>query len=1076
MRNLKTIHMKKLTLLVIGLIGILFASCIKEANHEEGRIGSGNYLRMVVDVQSISTQIATRASVAPVTGEDQIGSLYLLFFRPDANKGGKFVDYMKVDGPLVMNTNIALDLSSHPLLSVSAAYNILAIANIDEHNYVGDNVANWIHQWDNKTELQVMTDAMALVKGGANNDDNGQAIGRNAILMNGRTVKNTDQYDIKLTLSRNVSRFDVNNSAREEYDLVSVSVWNAHPTSSIWGEGVIDYSSSASRIRRFYGLDNSANTGEAGGDGKGPMLNNIAGGLYAFENRVASPVGNDKLTTCLIIGMRERATGTVNYYRVNVHPDQSAQVLKRNNAYRVTINRVTGPGKGSEELAYTGAGNNLDYVINYWDLDDNGLIVQDGTSILSIPSKTVRIGRNGGESNYSIFTFSGSTSASGLAIKSQTYDPATNKIRASLNGNTLVINADPLDLGEDERRGVVILSFAGLEASINIIQSGSIDTYLRVVMPDGGIPKFAPFAGIPSGLIQVQASGPWTAKLVMLNGGFSFASASHPVSATTTINSASPLVTANKFQVWTHSANPLTEPREAFIVVSLDSDPENYASVIMLTQKNAGGIDVTPAQTRVTFNGAGTGLAAIANNTTNEFHVYPSKQDDVIDSWSYRIVASGASNDTDKFKVDPAKLFTSTSNIEGNSLTVEAVGINTSGRVYNAKLEIFLTNDESKKTVIELAQQPYSIDVSPNTFTTPISVIGGQTDLITVQGDASLQWSATLTMNTVAAPDGRRLVNHAAILVDEDGNEIAPGSAQPMSKKFRVKFPQVYYPNRQVGISAAVTVTIVGSGGVSKTITVSQAALMPKALICSNLRPGYWGAFQTGAYVTAFYNAVITKPSYQYVSGQTGSSVAYLHIATQGIGNNYNWSSVKTYMSTVDGVTLLSSDTGTPTDYVSINGLMNPDYNIINLGTTAGVLTANATHTATRMFLFMTTKGTSPISPSGVTTHFQSISPSAAATTWPATAIPIIVKEANSAQAVLTIDPKKRFIYAGELEMFNYDTYLTNGRGSIMNNLVSYIYNTARYGHHFSDLLCDDCPLPAPWDDAWGANKGVTNN
>jgi hypothetical protein len=297
-----------------------------------------------------------------------------------------------------------------------------------------------------------------------------------------------------------VVRFDVRNDVTADYQLASVSIWNAYPSTSVWGGGDIDFSNAVSRIRFFYG--------------RYDVAGNSAVGLYAFENRVVAPVENDRFTTALIIGLKDLSTNTVSYYRVNISPNDSPQTLKRNNVYRLTIRNVGAAGYASEEDAYTRVdiANELDYVINTWGLEDDGLIVQDGNSMLSIPSQTVRIGREGGVFTYSIFTFNNSGLDLPLTISRQIYEPANNQISSSLSGNVLTVTASPLG-ADAERNGKVTLSYGGLEATMTIIQSPADETFLRLHMPGGRTPRFAPFAGLSSGLIRVEASGEWTAKL-----------------------------------------------------------------------------------------------------------------------------------------------------------------------------------------------------------------------------------------------------------------------------------------------------------------------------------------------------------------------------------------------------------------------------------------------------------------------------------------------------------------------------------------------------------------------------------
>jgi len=1095
--------MKKLIFAAVALGAVLLGACSRETA-VDGKSGKGSKkLTVKVNVQGIGTDVATRGTIAPETGEDQLGSLYLLFFNPDPYMGGQFIDYVEVAGPLTMNTSIPIDLSAHPLLSISAAYDVLAVGNVTDNTYLGETVTAWMNEQNGKTESQVMSSAIAWVQGSTTNDAN--AVAPSALLMNGRVVKATDQFDLTFTMVRNMVRFDVYSasSVSSAYDLVSASIWNAYPESSIFGNAILDYSNSTSRITRYYGVSNAANTtGVAGADGNGDILGNIVGGLYCFENQVITPTQNDQETTCLIVGLKDRAAGTITYYRANIAPDQSPQFIKHNNVYRLTINNVNGPGFSDEATAYAGQGNNLDYNINNWDLDNNGLIVMDQNSMLAIPTKNINIGADGGQSSYSIYT-SSTTPGQVLTIQSQTWDPANGGITASLSGNTLNISATPLGLGETQRTGVIVLSFAGLQASISVLQSPSVSTYLNVTLPDGGIPRFAPYAGIPSGLVTVKASGPWHAQLYM--DGFSFSPAVSPTTAITTIASTDGYVTNNQFRIYTWDNNPDPTLREAFVVVSLDSDPVNYASVVRISQAPAGGIAVTPTQTAVTFNGMGTGLANIAGNATNTFNVLPSMMDDpanpgnqIISPWTATIIPTGANNDTAFFTITTQTY--DANNSANNVVTVNAVGVNASGRSYQAILHVVLNSDPSKYTDIQLIQQSASVDTSPNTFSA-IPTNGGTTPAITVNADASLQWSAAITTTSGTSTDGRVLVNHAATLVNAaDNSPIVAGTNYPMGTQFKVVFPKVYYPNREIpSLAATVTVSV---GGMQKILTVSQTSLIARNMIGFGMNgaPTYgnlgdiynagWDGTNNGGYAPAAGTGLASIPGYTRYSPNGSSATtalpsgtAYLHVVPHGYGAAYSWSVVDNFIDSDNGWTVLScqDNSGLP----PMNNANSPlqrngaGYQPIVYGAGGnGSYSTASSATKLYQFIMQQPKGTATL-PLGTATNFYTDGVSTyLPQPWPSSAVVFLTRTGNANQALLVVDIKNGFLYMGDSQLFWYNTYLTTGgnpddRYYLLDNLMYFIGNASKYGSNFTDMLRDDLSVPAPWDPIWGANAGV---
>ena len=1067
--------MKKLLFISIGILALLFSSCLKDLAPGGNNALDSNKLRLTISVSNLETEGATRASVPSEEGEDRISSLYLLFFEPDEFNNGAFVDYIEVDipyGDIGMNIETEMDVTGTSI-NLSQPYNILAVANIFEGTYLsdGESVDLWMEQWEGKTETQVMFEAEAYVKENNTIDNSG-------LLMNGRFEKVAGRTQINLLLTRNQARLDVFSNISATHDLVSASIWNSHPVSSIWGDGVIDYSRTAHRIRRHYGVDNSANEMPDG------TLGNIKGGLYAFENQVASPEQYDQVTTCLIIGLRERGgSGEVTYYRANIHPENSPQSLRRNYAYSLTITGASGPGATTEELAYIGRGNTLEYKINLWNLDDNGLIVADDYSILSIPTKRVTIGRDANSVSLSIYTNTSLTDAAPLSIRSQTYTPVSDDIKAHLDGNTLVIDATAMRLEEVERSGVIVLSFAGLETSISVLQSGTADDYLRVYLPDGGIPRFLSFGGLPSGMIRVEASGPWTAQLYMEGFSFSPTPYTTPVKIIHSVDAG--YVENNRFRVYTNSINEGDRARDAFIVITLDKDPDNFVGVVRLSQKNAGAIKLTPEdQTIVTFNGVG-GLVDMGSaSNTNEFYVN-SKIDEgtgKVNGWKVSIIATGSYDDTGFFAID-AQVHDEDV-IDNNMVRVKAVGINTTGRFLNAIMRVELLSDPGTYTDITLVQQPAEFNFIP-TSVPNVPAIGANSNAVTIDAHESLTWTATVVTNG-GTSGARSLVHHEAVLVDEAGDPLGAGP-HPMSKKFRVQFPKVYYPNRDLTISATVTVTV--GGGLSKTYTVTQSTLTARAMNGLGIRlgttyggmgdtynrgwdgnSGTWGLAQIPGYTGS---ALTSEPA------SIAENITYLHFVPQitstATANSYNWVLVNNFIDTRDAITFIQTQ-------INPEAVNNPNSPLKRAGYPSAVYTgaANPTiytgHSTTKVYQFVLDKGHTPLTSSQVAALYSDgVSCWIPISGLPSSAVALTFRDGGNAMFI--VDIKNKFIWSGESQQFWYDTYLTNNRGIFLDNIMYLVGNAAKYGSHFTDLLLEDTEpgaQPAPWDtDWWGANAGV---
>jgi hypothetical protein len=1054
--------MKKyiLILCTILLAGVL-PSCVLDDDvpGNSGTTGKSFTLKYTVEGRTISTY----ATVAPETGEDVVKSLHLLFFHASDDNTGAFIEALEVKGPLSMNTTIPVVLPPETKLAITGtAYNVLAVANLTENKYLGStNIEDWCTLLKGRTEKMVMEESIA-------HSEQGRAILPDELLMQGRTSKAAGTGYISLVLTRNLARFDVSNSKRQDYDLMSVSVRNAYPQSSIFGRGVLDYSTETTRFRTFYGISNP----NVDSDGTYP---DIKGGLYAFENNVPFPRDNDEQTTCLIIGLKDRKKqdNQPTYYRVNIRPKGSAQALKRNNVYRVTINNVFGPGANTEDEAYTGIGSDLDYTINYWDLDDNGLIVQDGTNILAVPTKLVQIGPSGGEFSYSIYTFSSTGKASPLQIKSQTWEPQTSDIQATLNGNTLVISATPMGSGAPDRQGVITLTFAGLEASITVIQSNSLNTFLEVLLPGGKIPPFGASAGIGTGDIEVRASGPWTAKMFG-DEALSFDRGETPVRQISVADGSAQIRDDKYFKVWTHSENGTSNPKETFIIVSLDSDPVNYVSVITLIQNPKGGLTVIPDN--------------IFFSTTD----YETPQTVTIDgkttsgdrTWTAELTGTNA----DKFTLS-AK--------EGDGQTAKTFSVGTkeqnlSGGAYSATIRVALKQDPSAYTDIIVTQQSSHFSVAPGGGTFGIiPKTGGETPSISINADPSFKWSATVTTTATNAEDGRSLINHEAYLVDQYGKKIVPGSVQELDTQFRVGFGKVYWPNREItGITATVTVTLHDANGnptpLTYTFTVSQESLLSAGLYAANmLISGSRGAKDV-------YGSLLNKKlSFRYYNAMTHifkvkddvpyPNTTFLHACAHGLqAGASGWHLIKNFIKERDAVTVLSMKTDAETDV--LNDVRSPfpnmqytfkqpkvegHHNAVSVNTSSNVI-------GRRVYKFLITNGRK--TPVPMSTKFYMDDLGIIATALPKSAVPVLVAtRVSGGGTCLAVDPANKVIFIGDLQTVGYDKSTTdyvwtNNMQNFLDNLVLYIAQAAEYGSHFTDLLNDYSGVPDIWDEVWGNN------
>jgi hypothetical protein len=639
----------------------------------------------------------------------------------------------------------------------------------------------------------------------------------------------------------------------------------------------------------------------------------------------------------------------------------------------------------------------------------------------------------------------------------------TSDIQASLDGNTLKITATPLAYAGQIRNGAIVLSYAGLETTVSVIQSDAINTFLELALPGGKVPTYGSSAGGNSGHIEVKASGAWTAELYG-DAGFSFSNGS----LVDKISSADGRhITGGRFfEVYTTSDNQLTGAREAFVIVSLDSDPVNYVTVAALRQNPQGGITVNP--TALTFS--------VANYATPRTVTVDGVSSTNDKAWTATLSGANAG----KFSLSaPSGDGVTAGQTSFNVSTVEQ---NLSGSSYTATVRVALAAEPATFMDIPVTQQSVSFSVSPGSFPA-IAKTGGATSPITVNADPTFKWSATIATTANAASDGRRLVNHAAYLVDTSGNPITPGSVLSVPTQFKVAFPKVYYPNREInGITATVTVTLRDAAGVATpmttTFTVGQASLTSAGRNAANFsiqRNGSaqddgWGTLTSGwepyyrDAMRAIFNISNSAPQANTTFLQAGA-YAIRPSATAG------WATVENFRTTKDAITVLAmvEDEQIEVDGMNATGttLQKTGYRIVRSTSTGnGSGRLNTAAAGTRIYKFMITNGKSPVSTS-VTFFRDGYSTEASAI--PSTAVSMIKHPSNN-NSVLAIDPANRIIYIGELDCVGRSDGWNTNRQNFLNNLALYIRYAAEYGSHFTDLLNDASGVSDLWDPVWGTN------
>ena len=1034
-------NMKKFLICGILGAGAMFASCsYTEMIDEPSTPGNPGKSYLQVTIDDIDTTVETRSLVTAEPGETDAAGLHLFFFDYSTDGSGAFVhDYQVPNGSLLTDgTPFELKIGTAPGVGLTHTdnYSILAYANIDASVFASVT--------SGMTENAVKAILLTNPAGG---------FPQTALPMSGATVKMKDQELVELKLTRMVSRFDVQNSL-SDYDLVSVSIWHAAEKSTVWGNANI---SGQTHTERFCGVGNGSTA-----------MTGVTGGLYAFENFVGNPVGNPDQTTALVIGLKQGA-GSVQYYRIDVHPQDAAQNLQRNYVYKVTVRGVTGAGEATEQAAIDDTKNPLDYTINNWSLDDEGLVLTDGTNTMAVPSKYIKFGPEAETRKYVVYTL-------GTGTLEITKRNLPNGITASLSGNTLTVSATALP-GDDERGGTFELGFAGLLGTIEVIQSPEDDNYL--FLDKSTLPIFdAGLSAIPQS-VTVSSSGAWTAKIYntseSANPGFTFSSsgASGPADL---IASGNP---GETLDIYTTGANPGNNVRQGFVLVSLDADPK-YRQVLVITQDAKGMIKISPSYSALPFDAVGnaTGLHGSTSQTYYQINVSPGKTNaDVLRDWDAEL--QGAASGYFKLtKIGGNNPYMVLSPLGNNALYP---GFNLTGDVLeNLTLRIWLTEFGNNTagapdTYIELpvTQEKLEFTVTRVSTLQTVPVTGTKVDgtyrsyvEYKVNLPAVLQWEAEITDQSLPESNTRTYRRHEGYLINSNGTKVDGTniSAQSTSNTLRVGFDKIYYPTvhwEEAAVSSdyynlpEVTIRVSVSGvGVlgSKTITVQQDPLVARAVKSQTSLTG-WGSmgYNTGTGVNSYVQRLHNYVTSSYLFGTTpgtGSmeivrddySTATSYIGTRNaVEANVNWVQVTTDNSnTSANLTRIynwwkSNDHHTLVtamdDWSNSQALMpafslNNDYTLANSTSPyTGYFSQDSYNNGRRVMLYLmkdgpATKGAEI--PNWKTASMSGNSTSTKLTRWPATAVPVIQfgssgSPATSAMSVV-IDPALNFIYMGEVD------------------------------------------------------------
>ncbi len=763
-----------------------------------------------------------------------------------------------------------------------------------------------------------------------------------------------------------------------------------------------------------------------------------------------TPEQNDDKTTCLIIGLLKEGDNDATYFRVNINPQLTGQYLKRNNVYQVTITAVNGEGADNETEAYQKGKLLLDTSINSWDRDEDGLIIRDGDNLMAIPTRRTVFSPEAEKRQFYVYTLgNGTLELHKLEMPSG--------MDAWLEGNNLFIEVTAYTYSQ--RKGSIELRFAGMKGVIEIIQTGEKAPYLslsRTNLP--AWPNKDNGEGIlDNELVKVSSSGPWTATIYGDN--FTFRKENPPVTELKGTDGVD-------FNLFVTGDNNDEKTAFGFVLIALDSDPDNYRNVIVLNQAGTGGFTIYPANNIVRFNA--NGELSSGGNNVNTFTV---RTGSITDKWTAKL--------TDEYPMSGKFKITHEGGSESvtgdGKFTVEATGQNFDGPA-TAWILIEHTNDNNEKTYkrnIEVQQDSYGLTVTPTSIS-GIASSGGISIPITVNSPLENgTFTATVSSN----------VEHLGLiptLISNENKEVTGITGQPVNTSFQVKMPGI---NQHLTVQpqATVTITLDGTTSLEEKVIVTQneVTYIPlQAVILKNTYGGWHTAtykqhfniweeemvntynFGPNANSTVYTQSKITYELYSKIKEPTTNRriiiINNLTLAEANVNKfpNINWTSVLKDDKVIFLVTAFDA-----LKNFELLGFNENSYKIeiTNRKPTATIRRiypqAKVINPSLWDFLFdgpfgqLNYEDVSLINGDNIYSYL---------TAYPDTFVPLIMNP-DTNDPVLGIDPENRIIWIGDDELFS--TYLgarsnyavqNSANHIFLRNLIAWMVHVNNYGDAFT--------------------------
>lgn len=810
----------KLTPLITVCMLLLASACLRD---DSSNIAPREQ-SFIVSYSLKGSQVNQYATIPAEEGESDVSMLYLFFFEHSAGGTGKFIDCYNASPPegqtYSLSGEIKINFDATPSLNMSTDYIILFLAN----DQVDMTVTSQLYKEKNAT----LNDALKDIYGFGGDTDEHKAysypnnydnipFNSKEIFMSGYAEKKAGANKIDVELVRMMARVDVDLQAAN-YKLASVSLWNLRKITNVWDNNL--YKVPETYTKRSYGVKNSITN------------NQIRGGLYAFENVVVSPTYNDEVTTCVVVGIEK--DGSVSHYRININVTGAGQIIRRNNAYKITISSVYGKGFTTEREAYEYASEApLSFNINGWTLDNQGNIQYDGDNILAVPVSQITFTPHAETRTYQIFTLGEGT----LQINQSSLSEG---LSVDLSGSTLTVSATE---SYEERSGIVEVKFGKLKSTINIKQTSATEVTLK--LSEATLPMFPETSGQASSAVTVTSSGSWIAELFSDSFSFNSSAASKKIEGTS----------GQSFKIYTQSANSAQTPLYSFVLVSLKDDTQVNRTIV-LSQKGSQGITLNPSTlSKISFDANG-------GSIDNEFE---------FDTGGAEYMLALSNGSSSSFTVTDALVSGTKRKV---TVSIKGTALNTTAADKNDKLVIYLKNATAVRKEILVDQKAHTLLVSPSSIAT-IPTEGGVTPNLTVNTTGS--WKAYVSSGNIAG----------ATLSKTQGIS---------GEQFKVALPALtsILSNPEVKVTIAVvdnTGTI--ETNVKTTITIRQAQIAAKSITIMSMcnyfgtlypydqPPDYksytsmWGASLTAASKFGTSGALVKIP-YPGVQHALGEAYDYL--------------------------------------------------------------------------------------------------------------------------------------------------------------------------------------------------------